>query len=94
MTNIIKFEIETDASYNSSEKEDLLDEFLAFMKKVDQDVIDGTESIEIVDSSEATVSVEDKVQEALESTGLVGTVTLQDSEGKILRKIQFSEFGE
>lgn len=94
MTNIIKFEIETDASYNSSEKEDLLDEFLTFMKKVDQDVIDGTESIEIVDSSEATVSVEDKVQEALESTGLVGTVTLQDSEGKILRKIQFSEFGE
>lgn len=51
MSNIIKFEVETDANYDDEETQELLDAALAFFKGVDADVVDGTESIEIVDSN-------------------------------------------
>lgn len=48
MSNVIKFEIETDANYTAEEKIELLDAFLDFMARTDSDIIDGTEEVEIV----------------------------------------------
>lgn len=50
MANLLKFEIETEAPYSDEETESLLDAFLDFIRSEDGDVIDGTESLKIVDS--------------------------------------------
>lgn len=94
MSNVIRFEIETEANYTASEREALLDSFLEFISETDGDVIEGTEDLKIIDINIAgnVQSVEEKVQEAMESTGLVGVISLQDSDGKVLRKLSFSEF--
>ncbi len=48
MSNVIRFEIETDANYSAEEKVELLDAFLEFMAETDSDIIDGTEDVKIV----------------------------------------------
>lgn len=67
--SIIKFEVETEAAYDEAETEELLDAALAFFKGVDGDVVDGTESLEIVDSNSNSNSSEideDRKQEIIE----------------------------
>lgn len=50
MTNRMNFSILTEAKYTEAEKVDLLDEFLGWIQGVDGDVIEDSETIEIVDA--------------------------------------------
>lgn len=54
MGNVIKLEIDTDDSYTTEEKEDLLESFLEFIQDKDPSVVEGTESIRIVSSDEVS----------------------------------------
>jgi hypothetical protein len=62
MTNILKFEIETDAYYSDKEKLDLLEEFLGFIRGIDDEVIEDSEKFSVVDKDDATPEVPDSVK--------------------------------
>lgn len=52
MANVIRFEIETNASYTEAEKVDLLDSFLQFISEADGDVIEDTETIVVTNKAD------------------------------------------
>lgn len=65
MTNIIRFEIKTDAPYTEKEKTELLENFFDFMQGVDGDVIEDSENVEILDVDDASTKQE-VIQEFLD----------------------------
>jgi hypothetical protein len=65
MTNILKFQIETDAFYRSDEKEVLEEGFVAWIRGEDEEVIDGTENVSVTDknvSNDADPVISDEVR--------------------------------
>lgn len=88
MGNVIKFEIDTDANYTHEEKEGLLENFLAFMQEEDPDVIEGTESVSIVDSNIAgnVQSKDEIIAEFLEKATLTTTAILA-ADGETLKMV-------
>ncbi|GHF92231.1 hypothetical protein [Streptomyces griseosporeus] len=97
MTNIIRFEIATDAPYSEDEKDALLEDFLDFMKGADGDVIEGTESVKIVskdDAKKPVISDEQRkeiIGEFLADTTISVSVVLQDGDGLVVGKANFND---
>lgn len=93
MANIMKFEIETDAPYDDEETEALLDAFLDFIRSQDGDIIDGTESLKIVDSESISsngISNDQKreiIQEFLDSSNF--KLRLNISNGDVEQELDF-----
>lgn len=75
MSNKIRFEINTDASYNEAERLDLLDTFADWFAKVDGDVVEGTEDVKIVDANETSNDAE-RVRDAATELIAKGTVRI------------------
>jgi hypothetical protein len=92
MENVITFTFKSEGTYSEQEKIDLMDKLLAEVQDFDPDFIEDSEDISVTDGN--TPTVKELVQKELENTGLVVTVALQDGEGRVLRKLQATEFGD
>lgn len=84
MSNVIRFEIETDANYNTEEKLELLDAFLEFMNGIDQEVIDGTEEVKIVSKASVlngdNAKKDEIIQEFLKETSVTVSISRDGEE--------------
>lgn len=89
MANVIRFVIKTADSYSEAEQEDLLNSFVEFMNEVDGSIVEDSESVIIADENDDVIS--HQVQSELESTILAGTVFLRSDDGRVLRKLEFTE---
>lgn len=94
MKNTIKFEIETEANYDDEEKDSLLDDFLVFMKGIDPDVIDGTESVEIFESDlprlDGKNAAQDLSEEFLKTCTVEFTANVVSPDGTVIRTVKVS----
>lgn len=84
----LRFEIETDSSFDADELGELQEQFSDWISELDGSAEVDTADVRIV----ASAGTAEKT--LLENAGLVGTVTLQAEDGTILKKIQFSELSE
>lgn len=94
MANIIKFEIKTDAPYSDEEQIELLENFVAFMADGDDDIIEDSEKLSVVDENEIP-DESDKIRaqaiELIKSGTLLVGVTLNDADDEEILSIGFSK---
>lgn len=95
MANLLYFVVKTDAPYTDRELGDLTDEFEAFIRKADSDVLD-VEDVEIVDASEPRDSVSDDkkreiVLEFLKTAGFSLSLDILDDDGDSVHAVSLSD---
>lgn len=93
MANILKFEIKTEAPYSDEEQIDLLESFVAFMRGGDDDIVEDSEKLSVIDENDVP-DESDKIRaQAIELIKL-GTlnvgVTLLDADEEELLSAGFS----
>lgn len=87
MANILRFEIKTDAPYSDEEQIGLLEDFYAFVRSNDDDVIEDSEKLEIVDENDVPDDSEKIRTEAIElirNGTLTMSVVLADDSDEML----------